>query len=209
MKSVLRAAVMAVALAGFGFMTADAADVVNEWTSVKAPPPPELKPVTADPKTTALLMLDFMTQNCGRRPRCLESVPEVKKLLAEARAKGVPVVYSIISNSTTADIIKDVAPIEGEPWVQASVDKFVKTDLEKILSEKGIKTVIVVGTLANGAVLYTGGSAAMKGMNVIVPVDGLSASDTYAEQVSVWLLANGAGGIGPKTTLTRLNQIKF
>ena len=45
-----------------------------------------LKPVTVDPKTTALLMLDFMNQNCGKRPRCLATIPAMKKLLAEARA---------------------------------------------------------------------------------------------------------------------------
>ena len=28
--------------------------IIDEWSSVKVPPPPELKPVTADPKTTAL-----------------------------------------------------------------------------------------------------------------------------------------------------------
>ena len=66
--------------------------------------------MTVDPKTTALLMLDFMNQNCGQRPRCLDTIPAMKKLLAEARAHKVPVVYSIIANSTPADVIKDVAP---------------------------------------------------------------------------------------------------
>jgi nicotinamidase-related amidase len=207
MRSVLRAAAVAVALAGFGLMTAQAADVVNEWASVKTPPPPEVKPVTADPKTTALLMLDFMNQNCGRRPRCVESVPAVKALLTEARAKGAPVIYSIINNTTTADVIKDVAPNANEPFVQAGPNKFIRTDLEKILKDKGVQTVIVVGTAAHGAVLNTGSYAALLGMNVIVPVDGMSA-DAYAEQYTAWHMAN-APSVGPKTTLTRLNQIKF
>jgi nicotinamidase-related amidase len=207
MRSVLRAAAVAVALAGLCLMTAQAADVVNEWASVKTPPPPEVKPVTADPKTTALLMLDFMNQNCGRRPRCVESVPAVKALLTEARAKGAPVIYSIINNTTTADVIKDVAPNANEPFVQAGPNKFIRTDLEKILKDKGVQTVIVVGTAAHGAVLNTGSYAALLGMNVIVPVDGMSA-DAYAEQYTAWHMAN-APSVGPKTTLTRLNQIKF
>ena len=57
---------------------------------MKAPPAPALKPVTVDPKTTALLMLDFMNQNCGKRPRCLASIPAMKKLLADARAAKAP-----------------------------------------------------------------------------------------------------------------------
>ena len=74
------------------------------------------KPVTVDPKTTALLMLDFINQNCGKRPRCVETIPAMKKLLDEARAAKAPVVYSIIANTTTADVIKDVAPTADEPF---------------------------------------------------------------------------------------------
>lgn len=123
-----------------------AANIIDEWASVKTPKAPELKAVTVDPKTTALLMLDFMNQNCGQRPRCLETIPAMKKLLAEARAHKVPVVYSIIANSTPADVIKDVAPLAEEPHVLSGPDKFRNTDLEKILKDKGITTVIAVGT---------------------------------------------------------------
>src|SRR5215475_4802591 len=91
-------------------LPADAANIVDEWASVKPPAAPALKPVTVDPKTTALLMLDFMNQNCGQRPRCLDTIPAMKKLLTEARANKVPVIYSIIANSTPADVIKDVRP---------------------------------------------------------------------------------------------------
>jgi hypothetical protein len=47
-----------------------AMDITKEWTTVKPPPVPELKPATVDPKTTALLVLDLMKTNCGVRPRC-------------------------------------------------------------------------------------------------------------------------------------------
>jgi hypothetical protein len=60
---------------------AGAQTIVDKWTSVSAPPAPQLKPVTVDPKTTALLMLDFMNQNCGKRPACVASLPGMKKLL--------------------------------------------------------------------------------------------------------------------------------
>lgn len=36
-----------------------AANIIDEWASVKTPKAPELKAVTVDPKTTALLMLDL------------------------------------------------------------------------------------------------------------------------------------------------------
>ncbi|MGA7404026.1 MAG: cysteine hydrolase [Pseudolabrys sp.] len=185
-----------------------AANIIDEWASVKTPKAPELKAVTVDPKTTALLMLDFMNQNCGQRPRCLETIPAMKKLLAEARAHNVPVVYSIIANSTPADVIKDVAPLAEEPHVLSGPDKFRNTDLEKILKDKGITTVIAVGTASNGAVLYTASGAAFRGMNVIIPVDGMSAVDPYAEYSTVFTFMN-APSVSAKTTLTRSDMIKF
>src|ERR1700688_2199629 len=91
-------------LAAFGLvlgspLPAPAQTIINEWSSVTAPPAPELKAVTVDPKTTALLMLDFVKQTCNqqRRPRCVATLPKVKALLAEARAKDMLVVYSFIN----------------------------------------------------------------------------------------------------------------
>jgi len=198
------AAMLAAALA----LPANATNIVDEWSSVKAPAAPTLKPVTVDAKTTALLMLDFMNQNCGKRPRCVDSIPAVKKLLDEARAHKVAVIYSIIANSTPADVIKDVAPQAGEPNVLSGVDKFLNTDLDKILKDKGIKTVIAVGTSSNGAVLYTASGAAARGMSVIVPVDGMSAVDPYAEYSTVFTFMN-APLVSAKTTLTKIDMIKF
>ncbi|MGN6570886.1 MAG: isochorismatase family protein [Pseudolabrys sp.] len=199
---------LALATFTMSILPAKAGDIVQEWASLKAPAAPALKPVTVDPKTTALLMLDFMKQNCGKRPRCLDTLPAMKKLLAAARAAKAPVIYSIIANSTPADVLPEVAPQAGEPHVLSGPDKFLNTDLEKILKEKGIKTVIAVGTASNGAVLYTASGAAFRGMNVVIPVDGMSSVDPVAEYATV-LDAMTAPGLSAKTTLTRSDMIKF
>jgi hypothetical protein len=60
----------------------------------------------------------------------------MKKLLGEARAAKASVVYSIIANTTTADVIKDVAPTADEPWVRSGLDKFFNTDLDKMLKDR-------------------------------------------------------------------------
>lgn len=182
-------------------------DVVDGWDAVKAPPPPAVKPVTLDAKTTALLMLDFATPNCTTRPRCMAQLPEVKRLLDAARARGVLVVYSTGPAGKRADTVSEVFPMESEAVVSTGVDKFFNTDLEKRLRERGIETVITIGTAAQGAVLYTASGAALRGLKVVVPVDGLS--DTpYSEQYTVWHLAN-APIVSRSVTLTRLNAIAF
>lgn len=203
------AVVAAASLSGAGFVPARAGDIVAEWGNAKVPVAPELKPVTLDPKTTALMMMDFLPSfYCSDDPRCVATLPAMKKLLAEARAKGATVVYSVAGKFGAGDIAKDVAPTGSEPVVKSKADKFLGTDLEKILKDKGIQTVIVTGTAANGAVLYTGTEAALRGMKVIVPVDGMSSKELYAEQLTAWQLAHGPG-FGNLVTLTRSDMIKF
>ncbi|MBI3122150.1 MAG: isochorismatase family protein [candidate division NC10 bacterium] len=65
------------------------------------------------------------------------------------------VIYSLVPGGSAADILMEVAPQGGEPMVTSGPDKFLGTDLEMILKEKGIQTVVVVGTAAHGAVIYT------------------------------------------------------
>ena len=190
---------------------ARADDIINEWGNVKSPTAPALKAVTVDPKTTALLLLDFVPHDpyCGpRKPRCGATLPAVKQLLANARAHGAAVIYSVAGKYEAADIVKDVAPVANDLAVKSKADKFLNTDLEKILQEKGIQTVIVTGNSANAAVLYTGSGAALRGLKVVVPVDGISANEPFEEQLTVWQLAHGPG-FGNLVTITRTDMIKF
>ena len=204
----IRNVITATAFVAALVLPAQAANVIDDWAAIKRPPPPALKPVTIEPTTTALLMLDFMNQNCGKRPTCVASVPGVRKLLEAARGAKMAVVYTFIAKTTGADVIKDVAPEPGEPNVTSGPDKFLNTDLEQILKGKGITTVIAVGTAANGAVLYTASGAALRGMNVIVPVDGMSSTDAYADLATAFTLAN-APLVSSKVTLTKLDMVKF
>ena len=189
---------------------APAQTIIDEWASVKALPPPALKPVTVDPKTTALLVLDMVNQFCNpqRYTRCPGMIPTVKKLLTEARAKGALVVYTSIPQTAKTDVVTDLAMSGNEPFVQSWLDKFLNSDLEKTLKDKGITTIIITGLAYNGAVLYTSGEAALKGFSVVVPVDAVTAITTYAEQFSVWQLGN-APIISTKITLTKSDMIKF
>jgi nicotinamidase-related amidase len=202
--------IFSIVLLAAGNSFAQSKTIIDEWASVQAPKPPDLKSVKIDnPKTTAFLVLDIIKQTCNneQRPRCISSVPKIQGFLKQARAKGLAVVYSKTASATPADIIQDVAPTEGEPIVSGSSDKFYKTDLEKILQEKGIKTVIIVGTAAHGAVIFTATEAAKRGFNVIVPVDGMS-QNPYVEQYTAWHLVNNPS-YGKQVTLTRFDMISF
>ena len=211
-----RLAVAALAAALVYVAPATAQTIVDEWSSVKVPPPPELKPVTLDPKTTAILVMDFVKQTCNneRRPRCVASIPKIEKLIAAARAQGVMLISTTVPPVPIADTLPAVAPKGNDPVVVAFVDKFIlgdkDTGLEKMLKDKGITTLVAVGTAAYGAVLYTASAAASRGFNVIVPVDGMSGDGQvlYDEQAVAFILTH-APVISSKITLTRIDMIKF
>lgn len=118
----------------------------------------------------------------------------------------MPVVHSLTSKGTPDTIPPQALPLPGEPIVQSTVDKFFNTELDAILKKLGVSTVIVTGTTAEGAVLHTATGAAMRGLSVIVPVDGMSAATLYAEQYTAWHLLN-APGTRARATLTTLDAI--
>ena len=185
-------------------------DVVDEWAGVTAPPPPEPVPVKLDVKSTALLILYIQISNCNleTRPRCVASLPRIHTLMAQARSRGMAVVYSLTRSADVGDIREELTPLPDEPVVRSGVDKFFGTDLETILKDRGIQTVIVTGTAAHGAVLHTATGAALREFRVIVPVDAISAREMYAEQYTAWHLAN-APGTRRQTTLTRASLIEM
>lgn len=65
-----------------------------------------------------------------------------------------------------------------------------------------------MGTSAHGAVLYTASEATFLKFNVIVPIDGASSENLFADQAVALLLANSPG-VAQQTTLTKLDMIKF
>jgi len=210
MKNVKSFLIMSALIFLFSSMAASGGNIIDDWKNVKIPDAPELKTVKIDPKDTALLLLDFNSQTCNqeKRPRCISSIPAVKKLMEDARKNRVLVVYSLSPNAKVTDIAKDLAPGAKDPVVTSGPDKFLGTMLEKILKDRKIKTVIVVGTAAHGAVLNTSSQAALRGFKVIIPVDGMSAEDTYAEQYTAWHLVN-APRISAQVTLTKIDNITY
>jgi nicotinamidase-related amidase len=189
-----------------------ASDIVEEWDTVKPPPKPEVKAVTLEPSTTALLILDMSKDGaCKTRPRCMATIPNVKRLHDAAQAAGVMLWYSIGAKSEPADMIgPGFAPRDGEWAHQGGPDKFLGSNLEEKLKGRGIKTVVVCGTSFQGVGVGTGTEAAQRGYKVIVPIDCLSSEDPYMEQYSAWhFFKGGPAVVTSNSTLTRSTMVKF
>ncbi len=191
-----------------------AADILDDWASAKAPPPPELKAVTIDGPTTAMFILDMMKGVCGVRPRCMATIPTIKRLHDAARAAGAMVWYSLVGSNgaaTPADVVDPgFMPRNGEWARQTGPDKFLGSNLEEKLRARGVNTVIVCGTSFQGVGIGTGSASAQRGYKVIVPIDCLSSDDPYMEQYASWhLFKAGPTVVTRQVTLTRSTMVKF
>jgi nicotinamidase-related amidase len=174
------------------------------------PPAPALKAVTVDPKTTALFLFDFMTENCGQRPRCVAAVPTLKAIHDRARAANMLVAYTMPGDGKIID--PGIAPRADEVVNQTvgGPDKFLGDDLDQRLKAHGIKTVILCGTSAQGVGVGTCAAAAQRGYEVIYPVDCLPSESAFREAYAAWHMAGGGPPVTTRhVTVTRIGMITF
>jgi nicotinamidase-related amidase len=207
-RTVLAAAAFGAIIAFHG--AASAQSIVDDWSKVTPPPAPELKPAALDAKTTALVVMDFVKQSCNaqNRPHCVALIPNVKAMIDTAKAKNVTIIWTLPNGPKPEDFLPQVAPPAGTKMVVGPVDKFAGTDFEKALKDKGITTLVLTGTSAHGAVLYTASQAAIRGFKAVVPVDGMSATAPYAEQATAYILTT-APVLSGNVTLTRGDMITY
>ncbi len=157
---------------------------------MQAPELPPPVPVTLDPKATALLVLDISDVTTKNVPACAESVPAVRRLIDSARAAGAKVVFAL-GRAAEQKIAAELDPRPDDPVVRTSADKFFGTDLDKHVA--GRTHAVIVGTAANGAVLYTALGACARGLTVVVAEDGISSRDAFATYLARYQVLNQPG----------------
>jgi hypothetical protein len=206
---VLVAATLACSVPAAGIAVAQTAGA-----GASIPPIPDPVAVTLDASTTAFLALDFNSSLCPRLPACVAALPAVSSGVTAARTAGATIVYSTFPNAT---VLPDVLQMPDDPLVTSGADKFNNTDLNTILQQHGIKTVVITGTVTNGAVLFTSFSASTRGYTVVVATDGVAAQGDFATPASEWQLLNGPGTSNPQNmplqakavTLSRTDLISY
>ena len=75
-----------------------------------------------------------------------------------------------------------------------------------MLKSKGIKTAVIVGVSANGAVLYTAFEANLRGYTVVVAADGISA-DPFPLFLTQYQVLNQPGFPNPNNTPLAENRV--
>jgi nicotinamidase-related amidase len=164
--------------------------------------------VEVRPEHTALIVVDM--QNDFVDPQgslCVgtarATVPAIGRLCTFGRAHGLAVVYTqdwhhpddpefalwgahAVAGTWGAEIVPELAPRPEDLVIRKlRYDGFYGTSLDHELRLRRIDSVIVAGTVSNICVLHTAGSAALRWLRVIVPVDAVSALTEFDQQAAL------------------------
>lgn len=144
-------------------------------------------------KRTALLVLDCTASGLSRKSFA-DSIPTLKKIIDKARKANLTTIYTF-TRRLGPEIVEEIKPdMEREYLIEtAGANKFYNTRLEDMLLSKDVTNLVLVGTAANGAVMYTAFDAMLRGFTVAVPADGISAENDEIYRFTLWQLVNAPG----------------
>ncbi|MEO0150352.1 MAG: isochorismatase family cysteine hydrolase, partial [candidate division WOR-3 bacterium] len=135
-------------------------------------------------KETALIIVDMQNDFAHERgslfvPDAPKTIKPIKSLIEKFREKNSTIIYTqdwhmeddpefkiwgvhAVAGTWGAEIVDELRPTDRDITVKKlRYDAFYGTSLDHILRVKGIKSLVITGTVANICVLHTAGSAAL------------------------------------------------
>jgi nicotinamidase-related amidase len=150
---------------------------------------------------TAVILVDFLNDFVTGALRCDRAaaiLPKTAELIEAARQKGVPVIYSndahlkgidnetvywgdhAIAGTPGAAVVPELEPKEGDYIVpKRRYSGFFGTDMDVLLRELGIDTVIMTGLHTHMCVRHTAADAFQYGYKIRVAKD---ATDSFTQE---------------------------
>ena len=167
-----------------------------------------LSKVSLPAKKTGLLLADMLVDFVSPRgklfvPDTRKTIPPLHSLVMKARAAGTLIVYiqdwhrpddpefsiwgpHAIQGTKGTQIIPELTPAPQDFVIRKrTYDPFFATDLDLLLRQRGIQNLVITGTVANICVLHAAGSASLRGYQVVVPVDAISALNPFDFQAAL------------------------
>jgi len=170
--------------------------------------------VTVDPKTTAFLVLDLNCRCEDPKEPCYKLINPVAKFLERARQANMFIMYTAADRYQGTPQARMPAAFkqrDDEPTIFPSAfDKFYSGEMQPMLQQRGIKTVIVCGASSNQAVMYTATAAVRPfGYTCVIPVDGLIARGEYEHEFTLHQFTILPGGAAEKFKITEFDKIRI
>ena len=176
--------------------------------------------------STALIVIDMQNAFCHPdgslyAPGSRDVLDPIRELIEQVRTHDVPVVFTrdvhppeqfedthyydefdrwgehVLPGTWGAQLHEELPVEEGDHVVEKhTYDAFDRTELAGYLDARGIKDLMMVGTLANVCVLHTAGSAGLRDFRPILVEEGIGAIEsehkTYALEHAEWLFGEVA-----------------
>jgi nicotinamidase-related amidase len=167
-----------------------------------------LSSVSLPARSTALLISDMLVDFVSPKGKLFvqesrKTIPLIKRLVDKARKAQATIIYiqdwhrpddpeffiwgsHAVQETPGIQIISELSPSPKEFIVRKrTYDPFYSTDLDLLLRQKNIKNLVITGTVANICVLHAAGSGALRGYDVIVPIDTISALNPFDYQIAL------------------------
>jgi nicotinamidase-related amidase len=175
---------------------------------------PKPKAITLADNDTAIVVLDLSARCQDPKEVCWKLMEPLAKFLERARARRVPIIYTVSAHTRGTPMQEVAAPLkrrDTEPVIYPdSFDKFFGGELQNFLSERGVKNLVVVGSLTNVAVLYTSSSAGrVYGYEVVIPLDGVNALSKYEHEYAIHQFTILPRDTNKQFHFTKLSTIRF
>jgi nicotinamidase-related amidase len=149
----------------------------------------------------AIIVIDMLEDfvhgelKCERAQRIMEPLG---RLLDESRSRGIPVIFSndahlpevdrefeirgehAVAGTPGAEVVAELEPRDGDYQIpKRRYSGFYGTDLDALLRELGVDTLILAGLHTNICVRHTAADAFYRGYRILVPTDAVEA---FAEE---------------------------
>ena len=163
---------------------------------------------------------DFVT-GVFKSERAVKIIPNVKRLLDFARREKISIIYAsdahlpnvdkefgvwpphAVAGTWGAQVVDELRPKKGDYTIQKrKYSAFQGTDLDQILRELKVDTLIIVGLVTDICIQHTAADAFFREYRIIVPEDCVEASSAQIQRVAIDYLKKVYG-----SEITSLNEL--
>jgi nicotinamidase-related amidase len=165
-------------------------------------------------KTTAIAVLDLSARCENPGEVCAQLMEPLVEFLETARKVSVPILYTISAAARGTPLGEVAAPLKrrvSEPVLYPDAfDKFTCGELTLELDKSNCRSLVIVGSATNFAVLYTATTAArIYRYEVVIPLDGVNARRQYEHEYAIHQMTILPASAHKQFRFTKLGMIEF
>lgn len=180
----------------------------------EGPNRPEPQPLQLNSNATTIAVLDLSVRCEDGNEVCSKLMLPLGEFLERARRAAVPILYTISAAGKGTPLGEASGPLKrraSEPVLYPDAfDKFMGGELKAELDKHNCRSLVIVGSATNFAVLYTATTAArIHKYEVVIPLDGVNAKRNYEHEYAIHQMTILPASAHKQFRFTKLGMIEF